>query len=157
MITAKDWASQKKLQEEKSSPEEIRELLALADEMLNDCDIVSKTESLSADHYQRGVYEAALPCAKAVMRASGYRVGKGAEGGHDLLFAFLGLTVDPRDKFGSTLQAARLTRQQTTYNAKGNFDKPEVDKLLKLVHALRAEVEKWIQQNHSDLLGAGTK
>jgi hypothetical protein len=152
MITAKDWAVQKKLLEEKSSPEEIQELLALADEMLSDCDIVARTGELSADHYHRNVYEASLPCAKAIMRAAGYRTGKGAEGGHDLLFAYLNFTIDKKgDKYISVLQAARLTRQQTTYNAKGNLDKKDVDKLLALVHSLRTHVEKWLRENHSHL------
>lgn len=152
MITGKDWAAQKKLIEEKSSPEEIQELFALADEMLNDCDVVARTGELSADHYHRNVYEASLPCAKAVMRADGYRTGKGVEGGHELLFAYLNFTIDKKgDKYISVLQAARLTRQQTTYTAIGNLDRKDVDKLLALVHSLRTHTEKWTRESHPEL------
>jgi uncharacterized protein (UPF0332 family) len=147
----KDWAISKNLTPHQSSYAEISELLKLADNNLADCDKMLKSD-ISADSCHRNVYEAALPSAKAVLAASGYRVAQGADGGHDLLFQALSFTVDIRGRAVQKLQVARQQRKQVTYDSVANLDKKAVGELLGLVKSLRKAAELWITKNHPALM-----
>src|SRR5271156_6263246 len=107
----KDWAVKYSLKEEKSSREEIAELLQLTDQKLEDYRILSGVD-VSTDHYHASVYEVALPLATAPLRAQGFGPPTTKDGGHSLLFQALPLTVDKRSKYLSPLQEARIARTQ---------------------------------------------
>jgi hypothetical protein len=147
----KDWATKKKFEEQQTTAEEIRDLLKLADEKLKDCEIISET-SVSADSYHSNVYSAAIPCATVILRASGYRITKQTDGGHELLFQCLGFTIDPGDKYGTSLQEARLLRNRTSYESVASIKKEDVKKLFDIVRKLRADVQRWLEKHHSELL-----
>jgi hypothetical protein len=91
-VNLKDWAAKYSLKEEKSSREEIAELLRLADQKLEDCRILAGVP-VSLDHYHSSVYEASLPIAAIPLRAEGYRAPTVTEGGHKLLFVALTFTA----------------------------------------------------------------
>jgi len=146
-----DWATKYHLTEEKTSPEEIAELLKLADQKLEDCRILANA-GVSADHYHASVYEASLPIAAAPLRAEGYRTPKASDGGHSLLFQALTLTADKKSKYLSPLQEARKARNQTTYTSVGSHKKSDVDKLLTTVLQFRTEIENWLRKEHPELL-----
>jgi hypothetical protein len=150
-MNLKDWAAKQNLKEEKSSRKEISDLLALADQKIKDCVVLSGVE-VSTDLYHACVYEAAIPCAKAVLRAEGFQVPKEAEGGHSKLFQSLTLTLDAKQKYLNALQESRKKRNQTLYVAIVGEDKSVIDNLLVLVRELRADAETWIHKHHSDLL-----
>lgn len=150
-MTLKDWATKYSLKEEKTSPQEIAELLKLADQKLDDCRILSGA-GVSMDHYHSSVYEASLPCATAALRAEGYRVPTASDGGHSLLFQALTFTVDKKSKYLNVLQEARKTRNQTTYSFVGSHKKTDIDSLFATIRELRTDVEKWIRKEHSDLI-----
>jgi hypothetical protein len=150
-VTLKDWAAKYNLKEEKTSREEISELLRLADQKLEDCRILAD-EPVSADKYHSSVYEASLPIAAIPLRAEGYRVPAASDGGHSLLFQALTLTVDTKLKYLSPLQEARKTRNLTTYTAVGSHNKADIDKLLVTVRELRAAVESWLSKKHPELV-----
>jgi uncharacterized protein (UPF0332 family) len=147
----KDWATSKKLTKHTSSHTELTDLLTLADNRLSDCEKMLKS-GVSPDTCFANVYEAALPCAKAILAASGYRTDQGAEGGHDLLFQALSFTVDTKDRAVSKLQTARKRRQQIIYTSVANLDQETVEKLLELVKELRRAAEVWLKTNHADLM-----
>jgi len=149
-VTLKDWAIKYNLKEEKPSREEIADLLKLVDQKLEDCRIVAET-SVSADHYHTTVYEAALPCAAAPLRAEGYRIPSASNGGHSLLFQALTFTVDKKLKYSDPLQEARKLRNQTVYTSIVSLNKPDISKLLTTVRELRGDVEKWLRKEHPEL------
>jgi uncharacterized protein (UPF0332 family) len=150
-VKFKDWATSKKLTEHQSSYAEVTDLLTLADNRLNDCEKMLKS-GVSADTCFANAFEAALPCAKAVLAASGYRIGQEAQGGHHLLLEALTFTVDTRSRVVSRLQSARKQRQQITYDSVANLDQKTVEGLLALVKDLRRAAEAWLKQNHRDLM-----
>lgn len=149
----KDWAVKKNFEEEETTVEEIRDLLKLADEKIKDYEIVSKTEA-SKDLLHSTIYSAAIPCATAVVRASGYRISKRADGGHELLFQSLSFTLDPHDKLGRALQEARLLRNRTAYEATADIKPDEIEKLVDVVRKLRVELQKWLEKHDPKLLGS---
>jgi hypothetical protein len=85
---------------------------------------------VSADTCFANVFEAALPCAKAVLAASGYRIGLDAQGGHHLLLEALTFTVDTRSRVVSKFESARKQRQQITYDSVANLD-PKIQRLFR--------------------------
>ena len=145
----KDWAVKKNLKEEETSNEEIAELLRLADQNLQDCEILSTT-AISHDLYHSCVYRAALPLAKASLRAEGYRVSTAAEKGHIILLDALAFTVDKRSKYKTELHEARQVRNQTTYTSVTTDEKSDIDRLLRTVRELRVDVEKWLHKEHPE-------
>lgn len=147
----KDWATSKKLTEHKSSYAEVTSLLTLADRRLTDCETMLRS-GVSADTCFANVFEAALPCAKAVLAASGYRIGQEAQGGHHLLLDALTFTIDTRSRVVAKLQSARKRRQQITYDSVANLDPGTVQELLTLVKELRRAAETWLTKNHADLM-----
>jgi hypothetical protein len=151
LVTLKDWAAKHNLDEEKTSREEIADLLRLADQKIKDCEIISGV-LVSLDTYHSAVYAVSLPLAMAPLRAEGYRPPKASDGGHSLLFQALTLTVDKKLKYSSTLQEARKIRNQTTYTSVGSHNKLDIDKLLATVRELRADVEKWLRREHPELM-----
>ena len=69
-----DWSSKGWIRSHRTSPEEIQELLAIADRDLSD----SASPGLSPDWRLSIAYNAALQLATAALAASGYRtVGEG--------------------------------------------------------------------------------
>jgi hypothetical protein len=64
-----DWARNGWLTEHQSSPQEIADLLALADRDLNDC----RAKGSSEDWQLAIAYNAALQSATAALAANGYR------------------------------------------------------------------------------------
>jgi hypothetical protein len=151
LVQFKDWATSKKLTEHKSSYAEVTSLLTLANSRLTDCETMLKS-GVSADTCFANVFEAALPCAKAVLAASGYRIGQDAQGGHHLLLEALTFTVDTRSRVVSKLQSARKQRQQITYDSVANLDPQIVRQLLTLVKELRRSAEAWLTKNHAELM-----
>ena len=69
MMSLKDWQLNGWLIAHKTSPQEIADLLAVADRDLNDC----KASGLSADWRLNIAYNAALQAATAALAACGYR------------------------------------------------------------------------------------
>jgi hypothetical protein len=150
-VTFKDWATSKKLTEHTTSFEEISALLNLADTRIKDCKLMLGA-GISTNTFYANVYESTLPCAKAVLAASGYRIGKDAEGGHHLLFQALTFTIDKGDRYVTKLQAARKQRQQITYESVADFTPDKANEFFEIVLKMRKEVEDWIKNNHPHLL-----
>lgn len=150
-MTFKDWATSKKLTEHTTSLEEILALLELADARIKDCTLMLGA-GISTDTFYANAYESSLPCAKAVLAASGYRIGKDAEGGHQLLFQALTFTIDKGDRYVAKLQAARKQRQQITYESVADLTQKQADEFFQIVLRIRREAEDWIRRNHPHLL-----
>ncbi len=145
------WAAEKGLVKSSATSLEISDLLENADQKLHDCVLISDSE-ISTDTYQSVVFNAAILLMKAVLRASGYQTTKETSHGHDLLVKCLGLTMDTRGKYSGVLDTARRIRQRTTYVAIGDAAREEIDDLLILVKALRADVEKYIRRHYPSLI-----
>ena len=147
----KDWVAKKKFVAEQTSAEEIKDLLKLADEKIKDYETISGA-AVSADLLHSTAYSAAIPCATVILRASGYRISKQTDGGHELLFQGLTFTVDTKDKYSTKLQSARLVRNHTSYEAVADIKKADIDKLFVVVRTLRADVQQWLEKHHPDFL-----
>jgi len=150
MISAA-WAVEKHLEQSESTPVEIANLLMNADRKIADCGLISTSE-ISTDTYQAVVFNTAILCMKAILRASGYQTTEKTIGGHKLLILALGMTMDAANRYTPALEKARKHRIQTTYIVIGNADRTAVDKLFVLVKALRADVEKYIRRHHASLI-----
>jgi hypothetical protein len=147
------WATKKKLERSDSNPVEISNLLVNADRKILDSGLISDSK-VSTDTYQAVVFNAAILCMKAVLRASGYQTAQNTSGGHDVLIRALAATMDTRNKYAPALEKARKQRIQTTYIVIGNADREDVDKLLVLVKALRVDVAKYIRRHHPSLINS---
>lgn len=87
-MSLKDWQLNGWLIAHKTSPQEIADLLAVADRDLNDC----KASGLSADWRLNIAYNAALQAATAVLAACGYRAVREAH--HYRVIQSLVYTID---------------------------------------------------------------
>jgi len=108
-MSLKDWLLNGWLVEHKTSPQEIAELIAIADRDLIDCQL----PGLSPDRKLNTAYNAALQIAKAALAAKGYRAGREAH--HFWTIQSLGLTLEYDKKLLEKLDGFRKKRNISDY------------------------------------------
>lgn len=132
-----------------SSPEEIRNLLGVADTKLSDC---KKTRELSADSRLLLAHNAIMASATAVLAAAGYRAARGGGGEHYQTIQALEFTIDPKRKLIQRIDTLRKKRNQSAYEVSGSVSDMEAEHGFALALQVRGEVEKWIKTHHPKLL-----
>ena len=137
-MTLKNWENSGWLLRHKTTPQEIRDLLRIADRDLSDCE----TKGLSSDWRFNIAYNAALQCAKAALAAAGFRAAKDAH--HYRVIQSLKFTLKTEDKIIQTLDAFRKKRNVSEYNHAGAVTAIELDEISVLAGNLRKSVEAWI-------------
>ena len=145
-MSLSDWTKAQWLTQLKSSREEIRNLLGVADRDLKDCQI----KGLSNDARLTIAYNAALQSATAALRAAGYRLAREAH--HYRTIFSLELTIGADSKLIAKFDAFRKKRNLGDYSVAGSTSEKEASEMIALTKQLRKQVEDWIRKNYSELL-----
>jgi hypothetical protein len=145
-VSLNDWVRAGWLTEHKTSPQEITDLLAVADRDLHDCAV----KDLSEDWQLAIAYNAALQCATAALAASGYRVGREAH--HYRTIQSLAWTIKADAALIAHLDAFRKKRNIGDYERAGLVSETEAREIIVLAEQLREQVARWLHQHHSELL-----
>ena len=140
-----DWVKAQWLREEKSSREEIANLLGVADRDLRDCQI----KGLSEDATPAIAYNGALQSAMAALAAAGYRPSRDAH--HYRTILSLEFTIQADSKLIAQFDAFRKKRNLGDYSIAGSISKKEADEMVALAQKLGKDVENWIRSNYPQL------
>jgi len=141
-----DWLARGWLTEHPSTPEEIANLLALADRDLQQC----QAEDLNPDWLLAIAYNAALQCATAALVACGYRAGREAH--HYRVIQSLRFTIEWSPAAVRLLDAFRQKRHAAGYVRAGGVSEQEADEMVDLARKLREDVYAWLSARHPELL-----
>jgi len=136
------------LNSHQSSPDEIKNLLGIADTKISD---YNKAKELSADSRLNLAHNAIMASATAILAAAGYKVARGG-GEHYRTIEALEFTIDPEGKLIRRLDAFRKKRNQSSYEVSGSVSDMEAASGFALALQLRAEAETWIKRHHPKLL-----
>jgi len=148
-MSLKDWQLNGWLIAHKTSPQEIADLLAVADRDLNDC----KASGLSADWRLNIAYNAALQAATAALAACGYRAVREAH--HYRVIQSLVYTIDLSSSVVTQFDAFRKKRNIGGYERAGMTSDQEADEMFSLAKNIREKVENWLHRNYPELLAGG--
>jgi hypothetical protein len=146
-MSLQKWAEYGWLRSHATSPQEISDLLAIADRDITD----SSSGGISTD-WQFGIaYNAALKLCTILLYAEGYRAGQGLQ--HYRTIQALPLILgSERNGDASYLDACRVKRNTVEYDRIGATSDGEVAELLEFVLELHADVLKWMKLKHPELL-----
>jgi hypothetical protein len=146
IMTFQDWLTNGWLQKQPSSHQEIAGLLRKVDRDLTQC----QSPDLSADWQLTIAYNAALGAATVALRASGFRVQKGA--GHHLhTIQSLALTIQD-NAIVSQFEKFAPKRHNAVYDVAGSVSDTEAEEMIELARRLRRDVVEWLRNNHPMLL-----
>jgi hypothetical protein len=145
-MSLEDWLNNGWIIKHKTSPQEIADLLALADRDLTDC----QASGLSTDWQMNIAYNAALQASTAGLAASGYRAARVSH--HYRVIQSLAHTVGADTKVIAQFDQFRKKRNIGGYERAGLVSDQEAHEMLELAEQVRADVEKWIRDNHPELL-----
>ncbi len=146
-MTLKDWLSKGRLKRQSTSREEISAILRKIDRDLIECHKVD----ISLDWRLVIAYNAALGCAMAALRATGYRVSEGG-GNHIRTIDSLYFTIGLDREIIIALHAVRKKRHSASYDAAGTVSELEVDETIELAEELKAYLLDWLKNNYPELL-----
>ena len=133
-MSLQSWLQNSWLVQHTTSPEEIKNLLAISDRDLLACQV----KQLPADWRCTIAYNAA-----------GYRAAR--DNHHYRVIQSLEFTTAPGRKFIDTLDGFRKKRNVSSYDLAGAVSDKESDEMLKLATGLRVDVEKWIRATRPEL------
>jgi uncharacterized protein (UPF0332 family) len=141
-----EWLSSGWLVEHRSSRQEIRELLGIADRDLADC----QTKGLSPDSQLSLAYNAALQLATAALAAAGYRAAREAH--HYRAIQSLACTIGAKADLVAEFDRFRKKRNISDYERAGAVSAEEAKEMLALAMMLRKTVSEWLKKKHPELL-----
>jgi hypothetical protein len=144
-VSLQAWLANRWLTSHRTSRDEIRALLAVADRGLHDATV----HGVSVDSRHSFAYNAALQLAHAALAANGYRAVR--DGHHERTINSLPFTVGLDARSVRRLDAARKRRSRAEYDAAGLISEGETAEVLALARALRRRVEEWLRAEHPDL------
>jgi len=142
----KSWLAHGRLKEHRTSPQEINDLLVLADRDLGDCRI----SGLSSDRRLNIAYNAALQASRAALAAAGFRTS--GESHHYLVVQSLAHTINASPDILQLLDQFRKKRNMGEYDRVGVASDQEVEEMIALALKIRHEVEEWLRAAHPGLL-----
>ncbi len=141
-----NWRDNGWLVEHKTSPQEISDLLSVADRDLTDCE----SPALSPEWQLSISYNAALQTATAALAAAGYRASR--ESHHYRIIQSLAHTIQAEPNVINQLDKFRKKRNIGGYEAAGRISQQETDEMKKLAKELYGQIVKWLHQNHAGLI-----
>jgi uncharacterized protein (UPF0332 family) len=141
-----EWLKNGWLIKHQTSPEEIRDLLGIADRDLADC----QTAGLSPDWRFNIAYNAALQAATAALAAAGYRAERTSH--HYRVIQTLAFTIGADNSLIAQFDQFRKKRNLSDYDRAGMVSDQEVREVLDLARKLRQNVEKWLKSKHPKLV-----
>ena len=145
-MSLKDWLKNGWLIEHRTSPQEIQDLLSVADRDLAD----SRVSGLSPDGRLSIAYNAALQSAHAALAACGYRSARDAH--HYRVIQSLVYTIEADELLIIQFDKFRKKRNIGGYERAGMISHQEAEEIYSLAKRLRADVEEWLHQHHPELL-----
>ncbi|MDI6776196.1 MAG: hypothetical protein QMD03_02990 [Syntrophales bacterium] len=145
-MTLQDWLNNGWLKPHKTTPQEIKDLLAVADRDLTDCQV----SGLSPEWRLNIAYNAALQSATAALAASGYRAAREAH--HYRVIQSLTNTIGASSILVIQFDHFRKKRNLGGYERAGVISDQEAKEMFLLARKIRSDVEKWLKLNHSELL-----
>lgn len=145
-MSLKEWQLNGWLTAHTTSPQEITDLLAVADRDLRDC----TASGLSADWRLNIAYNAALQLAKAALAACGYRAVRDAH--HFRVIQSLVYTLELPAAVVTQFDFFRKKRNIGGYERAGIVSDHEAAEMLALAKDIRQKVEEWLSRNYPDLL-----
>ena len=145
-MSLKNWQLNGWLTAHTTSPQEIANLLAVADRDLRDC----TASGLSADWRLNIAYNAALQSATAALAACGYRAVREAH--HFRMIQSLVYTIELPATMVTQFDFFRKKRNIGGYERAGMASDYEADEMLSLAKDIRQKVEDWLSRNYPELL-----
>jgi len=144
-VTLQHWLSSGWLSAHKSSPQEIKNLLALADRDIAECRITG----LSPDWLLNIAYNAALQASAAALAAAGYRASR--ESYHFRVIQSLAYTIGAPPHIVQLFDQFRKKRNIGGYERTGLISEQEAAEMLELAKKIRNSVEDWLRTAHPAL------
>lgn len=141
-----DWRAAGWLLEHKTTPEEIRDLFAIAERDLKD----SAVSGISPDTQLALAYNAALQLSGAALAAAGYRASR--ERKHYVTLQSLAHTIGADAKLVARLDAFRRKRNMGDYERAGSTSPKEAHELRELAKDLGERVQVWIEGSRPALM-----
>lgn len=141
-----NWRDNGWLSDHKTSPQEISDLLSVADRDLSDCE----SPGLSPDWQLSIAYNAALQTATAALAACGYRAGRDAH--HYRIIQSLAHTIEAEPNLINQFDKFRKKRNIGGYESAGRISQQEANEMKVLAKVLYEKVLKWLHQNYADLI-----
>ena len=138
-MSLQSWFQNSWLVQHPTSPEEIKNLLAISDRDLAACQV----KQLPPDWRFTIAYNAALQAATAALAAAGYRAARDHH--HYRVIQIV------RVHNGAGPETHRKKRNVSSYDVAGSVSDKEADEMFKLAASLRADVEKWIRASRPEL------
>lgn len=145
-MSLKNWRDNGWLTDHKTSPQEISDLLSVAERDLKD----SSASGISPDWQLAIAYNAALQASTAALFASGYRAGREAH--HFRIIQSLAHTIQAKPDLINQLDKFRKKRNIGGYEAAGRISQQEADEMKKLAKDLCEQIIQWLHQHHSNLM-----
>ncbi|HEX4427192.1 MAG TPA: hypothetical protein VH079_17465 [Terriglobales bacterium] len=146
-MSLQNWLAQGWIQKHKSSREEIRNLLAVADRDLTNAQI----PQLSAEWRLMIAYNGALQSANAAIAASGFRVSTKVSH-HRYLIESLLFTVQAETKLVNQLNRFRKKRNISAYEQSETVSDHEATAMINLAREVHSLVQVWLAKHHAELL-----
>jgi hypothetical protein len=145
-VSLKDWQKDGWLIDHQTSPQEVAELLGMAERDLTQC----QTPHLSPDWQLSIAYNAALQVAIAALAGAGYRATRVSH--HYRVIQSLAYTIKADAKLIAQLDKFRKKRNISGYERAGAISEQEAKEMFVLAKNLKNAVEKWLRSNHPKLL-----
>ena len=145
-MTLKQWQTNGWLKIEPTSRDEIANMLAMVDRDLQDA-----AGSISPDWRFGIAYNAALKLCTILVRSVGYRPGQGLHHYRAIMAMPLVLGQSKKDD-ANYLDSCRTKRNKVEYDYVGGASNADADELIGFTTELKAEVLKWLKDNHPKLL-----
>ena len=145
-MSLRDWQANRWLVEHRTTPQEIADLLAVADRDLADC----KVTGLSPDARLSIAYNGALQIATAALAACGYRATRDRH--HHTVIQSLTFTIGAHAELVAEFDQFRKKRNISGYERAGSVSEREANTILALGQRLRRDVQKWLRAKHPELL-----
>jgi hypothetical protein len=148
-VTLQRYVQNSWLQRHETSPQEIAELLAIADRDIGQ----SQTPGLSPEWRLSIAYNAALQLATAALAAAGYRAER--QNKHQRTIECLAFTVRLERRAIDFLDLCRRKRHSNVYDQVGAVSEQEADEMIAFTKTLREQVVTWLHNNHPALCEQG--
>ena len=140
------WEKNGWLVAHQTSPQEIQDLLGVAERDLHDC----ATKGLSDDWRLAIAYNAALQCATAALAASGYRASREAH--HFRVIHSLNFTLGVDSNQVGQLDGFRKKRNTCDYERAGAVSTAEAKEIAALAKTLLQQLKEWLRTKYPALL-----
>jgi len=146
-MSLKQWAENGWLKPHKTSPQEIRNLLAIVERDLKDA-----SGDISPDWRLGIAYNAALKLGMVLLAAEGYRPERTLQHYRTIQAIPLIMGETYRDD-AQYLDACRTKRNTVEYDYVGAVTNDDSEELIHFVGDFKESVLDWLKTNHPDLIG----